>query len=50
MTEDHIPGEWRPDPTGRHEYRFWSPTDGWTADIANAGVNGRDDQRSRRPR
>jgi hypothetical protein len=44
MTEDPIPGEWRPDPTGRHEYRFWSPTDGWTAHVADHGVNARDDR------
>jgi hypothetical protein len=31
-----VPAGWHPDPTGRHEQRYW---DGlrWTADVADAG-------------
>jgi hypothetical protein len=30
------PGEWRPDPTGRHQHRYWDGT-GWTAYVADDG-------------
>lgn len=28
---------WHPDPTGRHEYRYWDGTD-WTGDVADQGT------------
>jgi hypothetical protein len=31
-----VPGEWRPDPTGRHQHRYWDGT-GWTAYVADDG-------------
>lgn len=36
-----VPAAWHPDPSGRHQYRFW---DGhrWTDWIANDGVRGKD--------
>lgn len=33
---DNAP-EWRPDPTGRFEHRYWDGTK-WTDDVSNAGV------------
>ena len=32
-----IPPQWHPDPTGRHELRFWNGTD-WTDDVSDGGV------------
>lgn len=32
---------WQPDPTGRHEHRWWDGA-GWTDDVADAGVSGTD--------
>jgi hypothetical protein len=32
---------WLPDPTGRHERRWWDGTT-WTADVSDAGVSGND--------
>lgn len=29
-------GEWRPDPTGRHQHRYWDGT-GWTEHVADDG-------------
>jgi hypothetical protein len=29
--------QWAPDPTRRHEFRFWNGTH-WTADVADRGV------------
>ena len=31
-------GEWRADPTGRHQYRWWDGTS-WTDNVSNDGVN-----------
>jgi hypothetical protein len=31
------PPGWNPDPTGRHEYRYWDGT-AWTDDVADGGV------------
>jgi hypothetical protein len=33
---------WEPDPTGRHEYRYWDG-ERWTEHIANSGVQSVDD-------
>jgi hypothetical protein len=30
------PGEWRPDPTGRHQHRYWDGS-AWTAHVADDG-------------
>jgi hypothetical protein len=34
-------GGWHPDPTGRHQHRWWDGT-GWTDTVADAGVTGTD--------
>jgi hypothetical protein len=34
-------GGWQPDPTGRHQLRYWSGT-AWTDDVSDGGVTGRD--------
>jgi len=31
-----MPGEWRSDPTGRHEYRYWDGS-AWTANVSDLG-------------
>jgi hypothetical protein len=31
------PASWLPDPTGRHDHRYWDGT-GWTEHVADAGV------------
>jgi hypothetical protein len=36
-----IPAAWHPDPTGRHEHRYWDGT-AWTEHVADAGQVGRD--------
>jgi hypothetical protein len=36
------PANWYPDPSGRHQLRYWDGTR-WTENISNAGVVGRDD-------
>jgi uncharacterized protein YxjI len=33
--------DWYPDPTGRHQYRYWNGTV-WTDDVANNGVTAKD--------
>jgi hypothetical protein len=35
------PADWYPDPTGRHQHRYWDGAR-WTAWVADAGVTGRD--------
>ena len=35
MSDD--PARWQPDPTGRHDHRYWDGTR-WTDDVADAGV------------
>jgi hypothetical protein len=42
MADEHTwdPG-WFPDPTGRHDHRWWDGV-AWTAHVADAGVAGRD--------
>jgi hypothetical protein len=35
------PGSWHPDPTGRHEHRYWDGT-AWTAHVADRGVSATD--------
>ena len=35
------PAAWLPDPTRRHELRYWNGTN-WTANISDAGVVGTD--------
>ena len=35
------PARWLPDPTGRHEYRYWNGSS-WADDVANKGVTGQD--------
>jgi hypothetical protein len=32
-----IPASWQPDPTGRHDHRYWDGTE-WTEHVADAGV------------
>jgi actin-like ATPase involved in cell morphogenesis len=32
---------WQPDPTGRHEYRYWNGTE-WTDDVSDGGVTATD--------
>jgi hypothetical protein len=39
-----IPPQWYPDPTLRHESRFWNGT-GWTDDVSDSGVVSKDAQR-----
>jgi uncharacterized RDD family membrane protein YckC len=34
-------GEWHPDPTGRHQYRYWDGAR-WTDHVADGGVSGFD--------
>ncbi|MFN3254676.1 MAG: phospholipid scramblase-related protein [Ilumatobacter sp.] len=36
-----LPAAWHPDPTGRHELRYWDGA-AWTAHVSNAGVTGTD--------
>jgi Protein of unknown function (DUF2510) len=40
-TQDAEPGEWRADPTGRHQYRFWDGR-AWTTHVADDGQVGDD--------
>ena len=40
MSDQH-PAAWHPDPTGRHEHRYWDGTE-WTDHISNGGVAGTD--------
>jgi hypothetical protein len=35
------PASWYPDPSGRHEHRYWDGT-AWTADVSDRGVVSRD--------
>lgn len=35
------PPAWHPDPTGRHEMRYWSGSD-WTDDVSDGGVTSKD--------
>ena len=35
------PGEWRPDPSGRHQHRYWDG-EGWTEHVSDEGVAGVD--------
>ncbi len=35
------PAGWMPDPTGRHQYRYWSGA-GWTSDVSTNGVQSTD--------
>jgi hypothetical protein len=35
------PARWVPDPTGRHELRYWDGT-AWTEHVSDRGVTGRD--------
>lgn len=35
------PAAWHPDPTGRHQHRYWDGAR-WTAWVADAGITGRD--------
>jgi Protein of unknown function (DUF2510) len=32
---------WLPDPTGRHQYRFWNGSS-WSDDVSNNGTTGKD--------
>jgi hypothetical protein len=34
-------GSWQPDPSGRHQYRWWDGTS-WAADVSDGGVSSRD--------
>jgi hypothetical protein len=34
-------GSWQPDPSGRHQYRWWNGTT-WAADVSDGGVSSRD--------
>jgi hypothetical protein len=36
-----VPAGWQPDPSGRHEVRYWNGS-GWTAHVADAGVQSTD--------
>ncbi len=38
---------WQPDPTGKHDHRYWDGT-GWTDNVADAGVAEHRPLRSRR--
>jgi len=35
MSDD--PASWRPDPTGKHDHRYWDGTQ-WTENVADAGI------------
>jgi Protein of unknown function (DUF2510) len=39
-----IPPQWYPDPSLRHESRFWNGT-GWTDDVSDSGVASKDAQK-----
>lgn len=39
--EPERPAEWLPDPSGRHEYRWWTGTE-WSDQVSDAGVVGTD--------
>jgi hypothetical protein len=41
VTTSATPAEWHPDPTGRHELRYWDGS-AWTAHVANDGVTSSD--------
>jgi hypothetical protein len=34
-------GSWQPDPSGRHQYRWWNGTS-WAPDVSDGGVNSHD--------
>jgi hypothetical protein len=34
-------GSWEPDPSGRHQYRWWDGTS-WAPDVSDGGVTSRD--------
>jgi hypothetical protein len=36
-----VPAGWLPDPSGRHERRYWSGT-GWTEHVTSGGIPGND--------
>lgn len=36
-----LPASWQPDPTGRHDHRWWSGS-AWTDNVADAGVRSKD--------
>ena len=38
---DTNPAGWQPDPTGRHDHRYWDGS-GWTDNVSDAGVAGTD--------
>jgi hypothetical protein len=38
---DNSPAGWQPDPTGRHDHRYWDGT-AWTDNVSDAGVAGTD--------
>jgi hypothetical protein len=33
-----VPEQWAPDPTGRHQYRWWNGSE-WTEHVADDGRN-----------
>ena len=36
-----VGGSWQPDPSGRHQYRWWDGAS-WAADVSDGGVSSRD--------
>lgn len=42
----NTPANWYPDPSGRHEQRYWNGT-AWTQDVANGGVDSTEQLSSR---
>src|SRR5690349_11426352 len=41
MNGPENPARWLPDPTGRHEHRYWNGSS-WSDDVADKGVTGKD--------
>jgi len=40
-TGSSIPAQWYPDPSGRHQLRYWNGSS-WTGDVADQGVTSMD--------
>jgi hypothetical protein len=37
-----LDGEWRPDPSGRHDLRYWDRVTSWTAYVSDGGITDSD--------
>ena len=43
------PAGWQPDPTGKHDHRYWDGTQ-WTENVSDAGVASTDPYEAAAPR